>query len=87
VSAFLAQVYQSMGQAARADEQRHIAAAEMRRVGDRRSVAELLLSMSRGYAVSPVDARAWLFEASAMAGQVGWTEGVERARLALARLQ
>ena len=58
----------------------------MRRVGDRRSTAELLLVLADPQAVSAVDARAWLKEADALSNQIGWQEGVQRSRAALAQL-
>jgi hypothetical protein len=58
----------------------------MRRVGDRRSTAELLLALADPQAVAPGDAKAWLKEADQLANQVGWQEGVARSRAALAQM-
>jgi hypothetical protein len=84
--AFLGTVHQGMGKPQHAAEHRRSAAEEMRRVGDRRSTAELLLAMADPEAVGPGDARAWLEEADALSSQIGWHEGVERSRAALEQL-
>src|SRR5581483_7195563 len=63
VHAFLGHVDQTMGRPQHAAEHRRAAADEMRRVGDRRSTAELLLALADPQAVTPGDARAWLKEA------------------------
>jgi serine/threonine-protein kinase len=84
--AFLGGVYQALGRPQQAAENRRAAADEMRRVGDRRSTAELLLALADPQAVSALDARAWLKEADQLANQIGWQEGVQRSRAALAQL-
>ena len=85
--AFLGAVHQTLGQQQRAAEHRRAAAEEMRRVGDRRSTAELLLAMADVNTVAREDARAWLKEADQLAQQLGWTEGIERSRQALMQLR
>ncbi len=84
--AFLGAVHHALGRLQHAAEHRRSAADEMRRVGDRRSTAELLLVLADPQAVSAVDARAWLKEADALSNQIGWQEGVQRSRAALAQL-
>jgi serine/threonine-protein kinase len=84
--ALLGTVDEALRRPQHAAEHRRAAADEMRRVGDRRSTAELLLVLADPQAVSLVDARAWLKEADALANQVGWQEGVQRSRKALAQL-
>lgn len=86
VHAFLGAVDQTLGRPQHALEHRRAAADEMRRVGDRRSTAELLLALADPQAVAPGDARAWLKEADQLANQVGWQEGVQRSRAALAQM-
>ena len=84
--AFLGVVHQELKQPQHAADHRRSAAEEMRQVGDRRSTAELLLALADPQAVAKVDARAWLKEADALSSQVGWQEGVDRSRAALAAL-
>ena len=86
VHAFLGSVHQGLGRLQHAAEHRRAAADEMRRVGDRRSTAELLLALADPQAVPAPDAKAWLREAEQLANQAGWQEGVQRSRAALAQL-
>jgi tetratricopeptide (TPR) repeat protein len=86
VHAFLGLVHHALGKAQNATEHRRQAVGEMRQVGDRRSTAELLLMLADPQAVPKPDARAWLKEADQLSAQVGWNEGVERSRAALAAL-
>ena len=68
-------------------EHRRQAVDELRRVGDRRSTAELLIALADDPdGASAVEAKAWLKEADALAAEVGWQEGVDRSRAQLARL-
>jgi serine/threonine-protein kinase len=83
--ALLADVHQALGDSAAATESRRKAAGEMRRVGDRRSTAELLLELADPSLVGP-DAKGWLREAAQLSHQVGWTEGAQRAKSSLAAL-
>jgi hypothetical protein len=78
-----------LGDAQEAIEQRRLAVEELRRVGDRRTTAELLILLAdpeTGSAASAVEAKAWLKEADALAAEIGWQEGVDRSRAQLARL-
>jgi tetratricopeptide (TPR) repeat protein len=86
VHALLGTVFQDLGDGQRAAEHRRSAVEAMRSIGDRRSTAELLLLLADPDAIPAPDARAWLKEADALAHQVGWQEGVERSRAALAQL-
>jgi serine/threonine-protein kinase len=84
--AFLGTVHQGLARPQQAAEHRRSAAEEMRRVGDRRSTAEMLLALADPQVVPGPDAKAWLKEADQLANQVGWQEGVQRSRAALAQL-
>ncbi|HZS42005.1 MAG TPA: protein kinase [Polyangia bacterium] len=86
VHAFLGAIEAEQGKPAVAAEHRRRASDEMRRIGDRRSTAELLLALADPATAPRAEARAWLTEADALANQVGWREGVQRSREALARL-
>ena len=57
----------------------------MRRVGDRRTTAELLIALADPEGASAVEAKAWLEEADALAAEIGWQEGVDKSRAQLAR--
>jgi tetratricopeptide (TPR) repeat protein len=81
--AFLGHVHEALKQPKSAAEHRWRAADEMRRLGDRRTTAELLLQLVDPESTPKPQARAWLAEADALANQVGWREGVERSREAL----
>jgi serine/threonine-protein kinase len=88
VHTFLAEVNDALGEAQEATEQRRLAVEELRRVGDRRTTAELLIALAdpEGKGASAVEAKAWLKEADALAAEVGWQEGVDLSRAQLARL-
>jgi hypothetical protein len=75
--AFLGQTEDALGEARNAAEHRRLAVEQLRRVGDRRTTAELLLALA-----TPAGLR----EAESLARQVGWQEGVDRSRAALAQL-
>jgi len=79
VQSFLASVCDRAGQGQKAQRYREAAVEEMRKLGDRRGTAELLLSGTSPTRNIPrlspqVD------EAKALAEEVGWTEGAKRAR-------
>ncbi|MBW2277608.1 MAG: hypothetical protein JRF63_08970 [Deltaproteobacteria bacterium] len=80
VQATLATLYENDGNAVKAERYRQAAVDEMRRLGDRRGTAELLLAGSgptrRLLRITPASLR----EARELAAEVGWTEGVERAK-------
>src|SRR5262249_40542019 len=84
--AFLAEVHGALGWREKAVENRRQALEELRRIGDRRTTAELLIAMADPSGASAGDARAWLEEADARAAEVGWQEGVDRSRARLAQL-
>ncbi|HEX9102797.1 MAG TPA: hypothetical protein VF997_11370, partial [Polyangia bacterium] len=86
VHTFLAEVNDTLGEAHDAVEHRRLAVEEHRRAGDRRTTAELLIALADPEGASAVEARAWLAEADALAGEIGWQEGVARSRAQLARL-
>jgi hypothetical protein len=85
--ALLAELHEELGYAQQATEHRRSALEVLRRMGDRRTTAELLIALANPRGASAVDARAWLTEADALAAQVGWHEGVLRSRAALAQLR
>ncbi len=87
VHRFLAGVHQDLGRGEYAVEHRRSAVDELRRVGDRRSTAELLLELAEPDSSSAAEARAWLHEADQLANQVGWREGVSRSRARLEKLK
>ena len=80
VQATLASLYESDGNAVKAERYRQAAVDEMRRLGDRRGTAELLLAGAgptrRLLRITPASLR----EARELAAEVGWTEGVHRAK-------
>jgi serine/threonine-protein kinase len=84
--ALLGQVHAALGQVTQAVEARRQATVEMRRMGDRRSTAEMLIALADPRLLPAGDARAWLREASTLSDQVAWIEGVQRSRAALAQL-
>jgi hypothetical protein len=86
VHAFLGTAEERAGRPAEAATHRRAAVTELRHLGDRRTTAEMLIALAEPAGVGSPDVRAWLTEADALAGQVGWQEGVERSRRALARL-
>jgi hypothetical protein len=75
-----------LGDVQQAVEHRRFAVEELRSVGDRRTTAELLIALADPGGASAVEAKAWLKEADALAGEIGWQEGVDRSRAQLARL-
>jgi serine/threonine-protein kinase len=84
--AFLGGIDDALGDLRRAADHRRLAVEELRRIGDRRTAAELLLALANPAGASVVDMRAGLREAETLATQVGWQEGVDRSRAALAQL-
>ncbi len=79
VQSLLASFYEAMGNLRRAEDYREAAVKEMRRLGDRRATAELLLS---GVVPTRTLMRinpATLREARELADEIGWAEGVEQA--------
>jgi serine/threonine-protein kinase len=79
VQSFLASVCERSGQTTKAQRYREAAVEEMRKLGDRRGTAELLLSgtsPTRNLPRTSVN----LEEAHALADEVGWSEGAKRAR-------
>ncbi len=83
---FLAELDDLLGHTRDAVEHRRLAVEELRRVGDRRTTAELLIALADPEGASAVEAKAWLAEADVLAAEVGWQEGVDRSRAQLARL-
>ena len=79
VQSFLASVCERAGQTAKAERYRQAAVDEMRRLGDRRGTAELLLSGSTPTRNVPRLSPQLLGEARDLAREVGWNEGVWRA--------
>jgi hypothetical protein len=85
-NAFLGQTEDALGEPRHAAEHRRLAVEQLRRIGDRRTTAELLLALANPAGASLIDMRAGLREAENLAKQVGWQEGVDRSRAALAQL-
>jgi hypothetical protein len=83
----LAELHEALGYPQQATDHRRQALDELRRVGDRRTTAELLIALAHPGGADSGDARAWLTEADALAAQVGWHEGVIKSRAALAQLR
>lgn len=79
VQTLLASYYEKLGNEELAKQYRDAAVNEMRKLGDRRGTAELLLSgltpTRTLWRISP----AYLQEARELADEVGWSEGVQRA--------
>jgi eukaryotic-like serine/threonine-protein kinase len=79
VQTLLASFYEQMGDLRLADKYRQAAVGEMRRLGDRRGTAELLLSgvipTRTLLRINPANLR----EARELADEVGWVEGVAQA--------
>jgi hypothetical protein len=73
-------MFEKAGNAIKAERYRQAAVDEMRRLGDRRGTAELLLAGSgptrRLLRITPASLR----EARELAAEVGWAEGVRRAK-------
>jgi hypothetical protein len=86
VHAFLGALGRSLGDAAAASEHRREAIEALRRLGDRRSTAELLLGCALSEPNDRAAPRRWLAEAGELARQVGWREGVARAQEALRQI-
>jgi hypothetical protein len=84
--AILADLHESLGFAQNATEHRREAVEELRRIGDRRTTAELLIALADPRGANAGDVRAWLTEADALSSQIRWQEGVARSRAALAQL-
>lgn len=80
IQAMLAGQLEEIGDTERARELRRAAVEEMRRLGDRRATAELLLDGARPTKTYAPIGPSSLREAQELAEEIGWTEGVERAR-------
>jgi serine/threonine-protein kinase len=78
--ATLAAIYDALGERENADNFRRRAIEDMRAMGDRRATAELLLAASRPSTTVHRIAPAAIREARLLAEEVGWNEGVRRAR-------
>ncbi|MSP62696.1 MAG: hypothetical protein EXR72_20680 [Myxococcales bacterium] len=87
VRTLLASVCQSTGDLAAATAHRRAALEALGRAGDRRAAAELLLNTAHQDVRSPEAALRWVKLAGELARQVGWRDGVARAREALRRLE
>jgi serine/threonine-protein kinase len=85
--ALLGQVHDGLHQIKEAARHRRAAVDEMRLVGDRRATAELLLTLAEPNLGNRADAKQWLEEAAALSDEIGWREGVTRARGVLAQLR
>jgi hypothetical protein len=79
VQSFLASVCERVGQAAKAERYRQAAVDEMRKLGDRRGTAELLLSAVAPSKTLPRVSPQLLGEARDLAREIGWNEGASRA--------
>lgn len=80
IQSMLAGQLEEIGDTERARELRRSAVEEMRRLGDRRATAELLLDGARPTKTYAPIGPSSLREAQELAEEIGWTEGVERAR-------
>lgn len=80
--ALLATAYEHLGNQVIAERHRRAAVDEMRRMGDRRGTAELLLHGASAGRTAMRIAPELLREARELAREVGWTEGERRARSA-----
>ncbi|MEM9490423.1 MAG: hypothetical protein AAGC55_14850, partial [Myxococcota bacterium] len=79
VQSLLATCYEKLGNHERAEQYREAAIRELRRLGDRRGTAELLLAwVNPARTMWPINPE-YLREAKELAGEVGWSEGVRRA--------
>ena len=84
VRRFLAEVSEAVGDEVTATVHRGAAIDALRQLGDRRGVAELHLAIQAGRAEPPsLEA---LAEAEHLAAEIGWSEGVRRARALRLRL-
>jgi hypothetical protein len=79
---FLASALDAAKKPSEAAEQRRLAADELRKAGDRRGTAELLITLAEANRTDKA-ATAWVEEAEDLATQLGWAEGVTRSRAAL----
>jgi tetratricopeptide (TPR) repeat protein len=79
VQSFLASVCERAGQTAKAERYRQAAVEEMRKLGDRRGTAELLLATTSPTRTIPRVSPQLLGEARDLAREVGWSEGSARA--------
>ncbi|HEU5055523.1 MAG TPA: protein kinase [Kofleriaceae bacterium] len=80
IQSMLAGQLEEIGDTERARALRRAAVEEMRRLGDRRATAELLLDGARPTKTYAPIGPSSLREAQELAEEIGWTEGVERAR-------
>ncbi len=78
VQALLAALCEQSGLGGKADRYRAGAIQQMRELGDRRSTSELLLTLAIDPAKGGVSL-AQLQEAATLAGEIGWSDGLERA--------
>jgi serine/threonine-protein kinase len=85
IQSMLAGYLEEMGESKRAVELRRAAVDEMRRLGDRRATAELLLDGVRPTRTYAPIAPASLREAQELAEEIGWSEGMARAAKAAPR--
>ncbi|MBK9072240.1 MAG: protein kinase [Myxococcales bacterium] len=76
IQSMLAAVYERMNRPDLADRHKVAAVAEMRRLGDRRATAELLLSGASMTKALPRLSPSALEEARTLASEIGWSEGV-----------
>lgn len=77
VQALLATLCEQSGLSGKADRYRLGAIQQMRELGDRRATSELILTLALDPAKGPTVTQ--LQEAAALAGEIGWADGVERA--------
>jgi len=77
--ALLAELFESLGDLEAAQEHRDAAVEEMRRLGDRRGTAELLLAGSTATSTMVRIQPNALREARELATEIGWSEGIRRA--------
>ena len=77
VQSFLASVCDRAGQTAKAERYRQAAVDEMRKLGDRRGTAELLLAATSPTRTLPRVSPTLLGEARDLAREVGWNEGAQ----------
>lgn len=76
IQSMLASVYERMDRADLAERHKVAAVAEMRRLGDRRATAELLLSGASMTKALPRLSPTALEEARTLASEIGWSEGI-----------
>jgi hypothetical protein len=82
VQTMLAGLHDKAGKLDQANYFRGLAVEAMRRLGDRRGTAELLLVGVDASQSMPRIKPEQLREAEVLAGEIGWSEGVSRARRA-----